>query len=144
MKEEQKEKIQKFLFIILIALLIFFTVLSIYSSHKKSYTKQIYFYRDGNVCPKDYFISKKLKEHLSFGDIDGINKSQVTQLQHFLGALGFDLNRYSIHGVYGFATKEAVAKFQYENNLTTINGIIDDTTIKIINQKCHTPKKRED
>jgi len=143
MKEESKERVQKFLFILLIALIILFTVLSIYSSHKKHSIKKIYFYRDGKVCPKDYFSTTKLYENLSLGDIDNINKTQVTQLQNFLGALGFKLDDYSIEGIYGLATKEAIAKFQYLNK-KDVTGIIDNKTMKLINSKCHEPLKLKD
>ena len=144
MKEEQKEKIQKFLFVILIALIIFFTVLAIYSPHKRDSINKFYVYNENHlVCPKDYFNSEKLQEKLSFGDIDGINSSQVEQLQNFLGALNFYEDKYSLRGVYGLATKEAVAKFQYENNIS-VTGEVNEETIETINKKCHKPIEKED
>ena len=145
MDEKQKEKALKVLFIFFLIITIIYLLLDLMFklNLKKHFHTHNYIYRNGLVCPQDYFKNGKLNEFLKYGDIDGINKTEVKNLQNFLRALNYDFEDYELDGVFGLSTKEAVKKFQ-QNNKIKIDGIIGKETIKVINRSCHKPLKNRD
>jgi len=140
--EEKREKAAKFLLIFVSIITAIIVVFWLFSFIKGDYKDKNFFYRDGLVCAEDYF-NGKLNEYLDFGDIDGINKTQVKNLQRYLRALNYDLGKYELEGVFGLATKEAVKMFQKDHGLK-IDGIVGDETINAINGSCYEPIKLED
>jgi hypothetical protein len=139
--EEKREKAAKFLFIFMLVITLIFIGISIYSVFKNQFEDEDFIYQNGLVCAQDYF-NGKLNEYLDFGDIDGINKTQVKNLQRYLRALNYDLGKYELEGVFGLATKEAVMKFQKMHGLK-IDGIVGDETINAINSACYEPLESE-
>lgn len=61
-------------------------------------------------------------------------KSKVKKVQKALSKLGYDIGKWGEDGIAGSDTKEAVRKFQADNNLLP-DGVIGKETLKKLEQK---------
>lgn len=93
------------------------------------------------VFEHPFCVANKITTILYMGNKDN-DKTQVTSLQSILSKLPSSLGttylkETDVDGGFGLKTKNAVALFQKDNNLTQKNGTVDGPTMNALNNKCN-------